>query len=73
VSGQQGSFVFVVQPDSTAVTKPVKVDRTAGDVVIVSGGVQAGDRVVTDGQLRLRQGVKVQIKPPGDSAQARAS
>ena len=32
-----------------------------------------GDRVVTDGQLRLRQGVKVQIKPPGDSAQARAS
>jgi multidrug efflux system membrane fusion protein len=73
VSGQQGSFVFVVQPDSTAVTKPVKVDRTAGDLVIVSGGVQAGDRVVTDGQLRLRQGVKVQIKPPGDSAQARAS
>ena len=31
VSGQQGSFVFVVQPDSTAVTKPVKVERTAGD------------------------------------------
>ena len=73
VSGQQGTFVFVVQPDSTAVTKPVKVDRTAGDLVIVSEGVQAGDRVVTDGQLRLRQGVKVQIKPPGDSAQARAS
>ena len=73
VSGQQGTFVFVVQPDSTAVTKPVKVDRTAGDLIIVSEGVQAGDRVVTDGQLRLRQGVKVQIKPPGDSAQARAS
>ena len=65
--------MFVVQPDSTAVTKPVKVDRTAGDLVIVSGGVQAGDRVVTDGQLRLRQGVKVQIKPPVDSAQTRAS
>jgi membrane fusion protein, multidrug efflux system len=73
VSGQQGSFVFVIQPDSSAVTKPVKVDRTAGDLVIVSGEVQAGDRVVTDGQLRLRQGAKVQIKPPGDSAQARAS
>jgi membrane fusion protein, multidrug efflux system len=73
VAGQQGSFVFVVQPDSSAVTKVVKVDRTAGDLVIVSGEIRPGDRVVTDGQLRLRQGVKVQIKPPGDSAQARAS
>ncbi len=73
VSGQQGTFVFVVQPDSSAATKTVKVDRTAGDLVIVTGEVRAGDRVVTDGQLRLRQGVKVQIKPPGDSAQARAS
>jgi multidrug efflux system membrane fusion protein len=73
VAGQQGTFVFVVQPDSSAVTKPVKVDRTAGDLVIVSGEVRPGDRVVTDGQLRLRQGVKVQIKPPGDSVQARAS
>lgn len=73
VSGQQGSFVFVIQPDSSAVTRPVKVQRNAGDVAIVSGDVQPGDRVVTDGQLRLRQGVKVQIKAPGDSARARAS
>jgi membrane fusion protein, multidrug efflux system len=73
VSGQQGTFVFVIQPDSSAVTRPVKVDRTAGDLAIVSGEVQPGDRVVTDGQLRLRQGIKVQIKAPGDSARARAS
>ena len=73
VSGQQGSFVFVIQPDSSAVTRPVKVDRTAGDISIVSGDVKPGDRVVTDGQLRLRQGVKVQIKAAGDSARARAS
>ena len=73
VSGQQGTFVFVVQPDSSAATKTVKVDRTAGDVVIVSGEVQPGDRVVTDGQLRLRPGIKVQIKAQGDSARARAS
>jgi multidrug efflux system membrane fusion protein len=73
VSGQQGSFVFVIQPDSSAATRSVKVDRTAGDLAIVSGEVRAGDRVVVDGQLRLRQGIKVQIKAPGDSAQARAS
>ena len=73
VSGQQGSFVFIIQPDSSAASRTVKVDRTAGDLAIVSGEVRAGDRVVTDGQLRLRDGSKVQIKTRGDSARARAS
>jgi multidrug efflux system membrane fusion protein len=70
VSGQQGSFVFVIQPDSSAVTRKVKVERTAGDMSIVSGEIKPGDRVVTDGQLRLRQGAKVQIKARSDSARA---
>jgi multidrug efflux system membrane fusion protein len=62
VAGQQGSYVFVVQRDSTAQTKAVKVDRTAGELAIVVGELEPGDRVVTDGQLRLRQGSKVQVK-----------
>lgn len=68
VSGQQGSFVFVIQPDSSASTKAVTVTRTAGDFAIVTGDVQPGDRVVVDGQLRLRQGSKVQIKAAADTA-----
>lgn len=68
VTGQQGSIVFVVQPDSSAVTKKVTVQRTAGSIAIVGGDIKAGDRVVTDGQLRLRQGAKVQIKARADSA-----
>ena len=68
VSGQQGSFVFVIQQDSSASTKAVTVSRTAGDFAIVSGDVQPGDRVVVDGQLRLRQGSKVQIKAVADTA-----
>ncbi len=36
VTGQQGTFVFVVGDDSTAATKPVKLGRTAGDVAIVA-------------------------------------
>lgn len=68
VSGQQGSFVFVIQADSSASTKAVTVSRTAGDFAIVSGDVQPGDRVVVDGQLRLRQGSKVQIKAAADTA-----
>jgi multidrug efflux system membrane fusion protein len=67
VSGQQGSFVFVIQPDSSAATRAVTVNRTAGDLAIVSGDVQPGDRVVVDGQLRLRQGSKVQIKAAADT------
>jgi membrane fusion protein, multidrug efflux system len=66
VSGQQGSFVFMIQPDSSATTRPVTVSRTAGDLAIVTG-VQPGDRVVVDGQLRLRQGSKVQIKAMADT------
>ena len=67
VAGQQGSFVFVIQPDSSASTKAVTVSRTAGDLAIVSGDLQPGDRVVVDGQLRLRQGSKVQIKATADT------
>jgi membrane fusion protein, multidrug efflux system len=67
VEGQQGSFVFIVQADSSAATRPVTVSRSAGDIAIISGGVQPGDRVVVDGQLRLRQGAKVQVKAAADS------
>jgi multidrug efflux system membrane fusion protein len=68
VAGQQGSFVYVIQQDSTAATRPVTVSRTEGDYAIVNGDVQPGDRVVTDGQLRLRQGAKVQIKAAADTS-----
>jgi multidrug efflux system membrane fusion protein len=68
VTGQQGSFVFVVNGDSMAATRPVKLGRTAGDVAIVNGELRPGERVVTDGQLRLQQGSKVQIKSVADTA-----
>jgi membrane fusion protein, multidrug efflux system len=67
VAGQQGSFVFVIQADSSAATKPVTVNRTAGDLAIVTGDIQPGDRVVVDGQLRLRPGAKVQVKAAADT------
>ncbi len=68
VAGQQGNFVFVIQKDNSAATRAVTVTRTAGDYAIVNGDVQPGDRVVTDGQLRLRQGSKVQIKAAADTS-----
>lgn len=61
-SGQAGQFVWVVKPDLTVETRPVVVDRSADGDVIVKQGLKAGDRVVTDGQVRLRKGAKVEIK-----------
>jgi multidrug efflux system membrane fusion protein len=72
VEGQNGNFLFVINADSTATQREITVDRAAGDVTIVSQGVKPGEQVVTDGQLRLNTGTKVQIKPPTGGDQQRA-
>jgi multidrug efflux system membrane fusion protein len=49
----------VVKPDLTAELRSIKVARAEGNDTIVSEGVKPGERVVTEGQLRLAQGIKV--------------
>jgi multidrug efflux system membrane fusion protein len=61
-TGQAGQYVYVVKNDLTVESRPVKVSRTHGSLAVVSAGLQAGERVVTDGQLRLAPGAKVEIK-----------
>jgi membrane fusion protein, multidrug efflux system len=61
-AGQQGPYVFVVKADDTVESRPVKVGRRHGGDVVIEQGVQAGERVVTDGQLRLVPGARVEIK-----------
>ncbi len=72
VEGQSGNYIFVINADSTATQREIIVDRAAGDVTIISQGVKPGELVVTDGQLRLSTGTKVQIKPPAGGDQQRA-
>lgn len=67
-AGQQGQYVFVVKPDFTVETRPVTIARTYNDLVVVSQGVAPGEKVVTDGQLQLVPGVKVEIKNEQPSA-----
>jgi multidrug efflux system membrane fusion protein len=62
--GQQGTFVFVVQDDLSVQARPVRVGRRLERETIIEEGLAAGERVVTDGQLRLVPGAKVEIKPP---------
>lgn len=69
MTGQQGTYVFIVGPDSTASMRRVTVEREAGDAAVISGEVKPGDRVVTDGQMLLRQGARVQIRTGASAGQ----
>ena len=61
-NGQNGQFIFVVKPDRTVEFRPVKAGLNyKGDTAILSG-LNAGETVVTDGQLRLAPGVAVEDK-----------
>jgi multidrug efflux system membrane fusion protein len=76
--GPQGTFAYVVKPDSTVEARPVTVASTQGDLAIVSAGLAPGEQVVVDGQAQLRPGARVAPKPapsvrgapPGGSASA---
>jgi multidrug efflux system membrane fusion protein len=67
-TGQQGQYVFVVKPDSTVESRPVVVERTLDHEAIIGKGLTPGETVVTDGQLQLVQGTKVEIKQPSPTA-----
>lgn len=60
--GQQGQFVFVVAADDSAVVRPVVPGKRTGSEIVVTQGLTAGERVVTEGQIRLAPGMTVQIK-----------
>jgi multidrug efflux system membrane fusion protein len=61
-AGQQGQFVFVVKDDKSVEMRPVTVARTVERWAVIEKGAQPGEMVVTDGQLRLVPGAKVEIK-----------
>ena len=60
-TGQDGPFVFVVTEKETAEQRPVTTGQRVGDDMVVQSGVMPGERVVTEGQLRLEQGTRVQL------------
>lgn len=62
--GDEGTFVYRVKPsDNTAEVVPVTVGITEGTLASIEGGLSANDLVVTDGQDRLRSGVRVDARP----------
>jgi len=59
--GQDGQFVYVVKPDMSVESRAVVPGMSVGDEVVIDKGLAAGEQVVTEGQLRLVPGSKVQI------------
>ncbi|MCL5024080.1 MAG: efflux RND transporter periplasmic adaptor subunit [Nitrospirae bacterium] len=61
-AGQSGQYVFVIKQDLTVDSRPVEVSRSLDGESVIGKGVRPGEKVVTDGQLRLVPGAKVEIK-----------
>jgi len=61
-TGQNGQFIYLVKPDQTVEERPVKTGIIFDGETVVESGLQAGETVVTDGQLRLAPGVRVSVK-----------
>jgi multidrug efflux system membrane fusion protein len=67
-TGQNGEFIYVIKSDQTVEERPVTIGITYQGKTVVQTGLKAGETVVTDGQLRLAPGVKVNIKSPNQPA-----
>lgn len=72
-TGQEGQYVYVVGLGTTAELRPVVVGDVTDGKTIVERGLKRGETVVTDGQLRLFPGAKVQIKGGLDGKRPSAS
>lgn len=64
--GQSGSLVYVVRPDGTVQQRPVTIAQTLDGLALIDQGLKAGDTVVTAGQYRLSDGIKVAEVAAGD-------
>ncbi len=68
-TGQTGQYVFVVDKERKVEMRPIDVGRTWGEQSVVRRGLEAGEAVVTDGQMRLVAGADVTIREEATSQQ----
>jgi multidrug efflux system membrane fusion protein len=68
--GAQGSYVYVVRKDSTVQPRDVQVESYEGPLALIKGGLQPGERVVTNGQNQLKPGAKVKVTSPSTAPAA---
>lgn len=73
MSSAQGSFVWLLGEGDVAELRPVRIDLTVGDVAVIAEGLAGGERVVTEGVLKVQPGVKVTIAAPAAAPAGAAS
>ena len=69
-TGQVGTYVFQVDEGGKAKITRVTVGRTTGSGVIVTKGLQPGEKIVVDGQSRLAPGAQVDVRPAANASTA---
>jgi len=68
--GVPGTFVYLVNADSTVSVRPIQLGATEGDHVEVLSGLTPGDRIVIDGADKLRDGAKINVRSEADPAKS---
>jgi multidrug efflux system membrane fusion protein len=68
--GVPGTFVYLVNADSTVSVRSIQVGATEGDRVEVLSGLTPGDRIVIDGADKLRDGAKINVRSEADPAKS---
>ncbi|MBA3996885.1 MAG: efflux RND transporter periplasmic adaptor subunit [Candidatus Accumulibacter sp.] len=71
--GPEGNFIFVVKADSSVEVRKVEAGASTGGLTVVAKGLQAGETVVTDGQLRLTPGARIRSKEDAPAPAATAT
>ena len=71
--GPEGMFAYVVKADSTVEPRPIETAEETDGITVITGGLQAGERVVTTNQYRLQPGTSVQIVAPTSAQSAEAN
>jgi len=66
--GVPGTFVYLINADSTVSVRPIQLGATEGDHVEVLSGLTPGDRIVIDGADKLRDGAKINVRSEADPA-----
>jgi multidrug efflux system membrane fusion protein len=71
--GQEGMFAYVIDADGKARIQPVQIDADASDtrIAVITQGLSAGERVVSDGQYRLTPGARIVESQAGQNGKDR--
>jgi multidrug efflux system membrane fusion protein len=72
-TGQNGQYVFVVRADNTVEMRPIAAGMSVGGETVIDKGVAPGETVVTDGQLMLSPGARVEVRKPARGVNGAAS